>query len=90
MRLKLYRAATAQAAMTMIRAELGEESFILSTRRVAGGVEIAAARDEGAGSQPCAVPGVPRRVGGIERTIDARHARGRLGGDFSLFPLVVR
>jgi flagellar biosynthesis protein FlhF len=46
MRLKLYRAATTQAAMAMIRAELGEEAFILSTRRAGGGVEIAAARGD--------------------------------------------
>ena len=49
MRLKLYRAATTQAAMSMIRAELGDEAFILSTRRTGGGVEITAAREDDAG-----------------------------------------
>ncbi len=43
MRLKLYRAPTVTAAMGMIRRELGEDALILTTRRVAGGVEVAAA-----------------------------------------------
>jgi flagellar biosynthesis protein FlhF len=43
MRLKLYRAATIAAAMTEARSELGGEALILSSRRVAGGVELTAA-----------------------------------------------
>ncbi|MDE2198575.1 MAG: hypothetical protein KGJ41_06105 [Rhodospirillales bacterium] len=43
MRLKLYRAATVQEAMAQIRGELGPDALIMQTRRLAGGVEIAAA-----------------------------------------------
>jgi flagellar biosynthesis protein FlhF len=43
MRLKLFRAAAMSEAMARVRAELGEDALILSTRRVAGGVEITAA-----------------------------------------------
>ena len=46
MRLKLYQATSPQAAMALIRAELGDEALILSTRKVVGGVEIAAARED--------------------------------------------
>lgn len=45
MRLKLYRAADMAEAMARIRAELGAEAMILNQRRVAGGVEVAAALD---------------------------------------------
>jgi flagellar biosynthesis protein FlhF len=40
--LKLFRAETVAAAMAQIREELGGEAMILSTRRVAGGVELTA------------------------------------------------
>ncbi|HEY6433897.1 MAG TPA: GTP-binding protein [Acetobacteraceae bacterium] len=43
MRLKLYRAAKMAEAMARVRAELGPDALILSTRRVADGVEITAA-----------------------------------------------
>ena len=43
MRLKLYRAASVAGAMAQVRAELGPEALILSTRRVADGVELTAA-----------------------------------------------
>ena len=43
MRLKLYRAATISQAMAQVRSELGSEALILSTRRVATGVEVTAA-----------------------------------------------
>ncbi len=43
MRLKLFRAANMAEAMTRIRRELGAEALILSTRRVADGVEVTAA-----------------------------------------------
>jgi flagellar biosynthesis protein FlhF len=46
MRLKLYRAATTADAMALVRDELGTEALILSTRRVAEGVEITAALDQ--------------------------------------------
>ncbi len=43
MRLKLYRAPRMAEAMAAVRAELGAEAFILSSRRVGGGFEITAA-----------------------------------------------
>ena len=43
MRLKLYRAASVAEAMAQVRAELGPEALILSTRRLAQGVELTAA-----------------------------------------------
>jgi flagellar biosynthesis protein FlhF len=43
MRLKLYRAPRMAEAMAQVRAELGAEATILSTRRVTGGVEVTAA-----------------------------------------------
>jgi len=46
MRLKLYRAATMADAMALLRCELGPEALILSTRRVAGGVELTAGLDQ--------------------------------------------
>jgi flagellar biosynthesis protein FlhF len=43
MRLKLYRAADTAKAMARVRAELGPDALILSSRRVADGVEVTAA-----------------------------------------------
>ncbi|MBX5455159.1 MAG: GTP-binding protein [Acidobacteriia bacterium] len=43
MRLKLFRAASMAEAMASVRRELGPDALILSSRRVHGGVEIAAA-----------------------------------------------
>jgi flagellar biosynthesis protein FlhF len=43
MRLKVYRATNMPAAMARVRSELGGDALILSTRRVADGVEITAA-----------------------------------------------
>ncbi len=43
MRLKLYRAADTAEAMAQVRAELGADALILSSRRVQGGVEVTAA-----------------------------------------------
>jgi flagellar biosynthesis protein FlhF len=55
MRVKLYSAASTQAAMDQIRAELGAEALILSTRRVAGGVEVTAALDDSGERRSAAV-----------------------------------
>jgi flagellar biosynthesis protein FlhF len=46
MRLKLYRAPAMAQAMARVRAELGEDALILTTRRVADGVEITAALEQ--------------------------------------------
>src|ERR1700744_400893 len=43
MRLKLFRAPHIAQAMARVRAELGGDALILSTRRVADGVEVTAA-----------------------------------------------
>ena len=47
MRLKLYRAATVTEAMAQVRAELGTEALILSTRATSEGVELTAALEPG-------------------------------------------
>ena len=39
MRLKLYRAGGMAEALRSVRAELGPDALILSTRRVGGGVQ---------------------------------------------------
>ncbi len=46
MRLKIYRAPSMAEAMAQLRAELGPEALILSTKRVAGGVELTAALEQ--------------------------------------------
>lgn len=48
MRLKLYRATDITAAMALVRADLGPEALILSTRRVSEGVEVTAALEAAA------------------------------------------
>ncbi len=45
MRLKLFRAAGMPQAMAEIRAELGLDALILSSRRIAGGIEVTAASE---------------------------------------------
>ena len=46
MRIKLYTARGMPEAMALIRTELGADAVILNSRRIAGGVEVTAARDE--------------------------------------------
>jgi flagellar biosynthesis protein FlhF len=46
MRLRIYRAATVPAALAQARTELGDQALIISTRRVAGGVEVTAALEQ--------------------------------------------
>jgi len=52
MRLKLYRAASVAEAMALVRAELGPDALILSTRRIAQGVELTAALDQADPPEP--------------------------------------
>src|SRR5579872_519085 len=52
MRLKVYRATNMPAAMARVRAELGGEALILSSRRLADGVEITAAIEAGEPAPP--------------------------------------
>jgi flagellar biosynthesis protein FlhF len=49
MRLRVFRASDMREAMALLRAELGAEAVILDTRRVAGGIELTAAREGGRG-----------------------------------------
>jgi flagellar biosynthesis protein FlhF len=57
MRLKTFRAAGMAAAMAQVRAELGSDALILSTRRISGGIEITAAL-EPADEPPIAEPSI--------------------------------
>lgn len=65
MRLKLYRAADTAEAMARVRAELGPDALILSSRRVQGGVEVTAALEQEPSPAPkpapAAVPIDPER-----------------------------
>ena len=56
MRLKLYRAPCVTEAMARVRAELGAEALILSTRRVLDGVELTAALEQADDPPPEAKP----------------------------------
>ncbi len=67
MRLKLYRAAQVSEAMARVRAELGPDALILATRRVDGGVEVAAALEPDQEAPPAlsaapAAPADPERL----------------------------
>ena len=65
MRLKLFRAPSMPAAMALVRDELGVDALILSTRRVADGVEITAALEPD--EQPAtAVQPDPARLGALQ------------------------
>ncbi|MBU8538515.1 flagellar biosynthesis protein FlhF [Falsiroseomonas tokyonensis] len=46
MKLRVIRAAKLSDALAQLRAELGEDAVLLSTRRVHGGVEVTAAQDQ--------------------------------------------
>src|SRR5882724_7635824 len=59
-------------AMALIRAELGPDAVILSSRRVAGGVEITAALEAPDVPQPAPVPEPERRTA-AEICLLARH-----------------
>ncbi len=57
MRLKLYRASDTAEAIARVRADLGAEALILSSRRVAGGIEVTAALESNdAPATPLATP----------------------------------
>ena len=84
MRLKLYRAPSMTQAMARVRAELGPDALILSTRRVADGVEVTAAlepEDELPIPPPPAAPALPERAKllawhGVPNGLAARLANG--------------
>ncbi len=58
MRLKLFHAPNMTAAMALVRNSFGPDALILSTRRVAGGVEVTAAL-EPALDEPPLLPALP-------------------------------
>jgi flagellar biosynthesis protein FlhF len=76
MRLKLYRAASVAEAMAQLRSELGPDALILSTRRIAQGVELTAALDQAEEAAP--EPGTDFAYHGIPPAIAARLAGGSL------------
>lgn len=81
MRIKLYTASGMPQAMALIRAELGPDAVILNSRRIAGGVEVTAARDEPDLQPPlpqCAPPSCPLRAHGIPERLAAKLRAGPL------------
>jgi flagellar biosynthesis protein FlhF len=68
MRLRVFRAGTVPAALAQARVELGPEALILSTRRVADGVEVTAALEDEA-----AAPQAPARPAGADQSALAWH-----------------
>lgn len=63
MRIRVLRAASMTEAMRLLRQELGPEAALLSTRRVAGGVEVTAGLDEEDGDEPLLIaPAAPRAL----------------------------
>lgn len=71
MRLRTVQAASMAEAMARLRAELGEEAVILSTRRTAGGVEVTAAQDQD--DEPLVIaPGSPAAARAVPPAL-ARH-----------------
>jgi flagellar biosynthesis protein FlhF len=59
MRLKLFRAPSMAEAMRQVRTELGADAMILSSRRVADGVEITAGLEADDAPPPLARPAAP-------------------------------
>ena len=72
MRLKLFQASNMTAAMAQVRNSLGPDALILSTRRVAGGVEVTAAL-EPAHDEPTPLPPPPPPVDPARRAALAWH-----------------
>jgi flagellar biosynthesis protein FlhF len=78
MRLKLYRAPTVAAAMAQVRAELGTDALILSTRRAGGGVEVTAALEPMAPALPDPAQLDRLRWHGVPPALAATLAHGSL------------
>lgn len=80
MRLKLFRAATIAAAMAQVRAELGPDALILSSRRAGAGVEVTAALEPDAAPQ--AEPH-PARLAALQwHGVPPTLAQGLISGPF--------
>ncbi|MFC0408729.1 flagellar biosynthesis protein FlhF [Roseomonas elaeocarpi] len=61
MRLRVFHAANMAEAMRLVRAELGDDAVILSSRAVGSGVEVTAGLD--AGDEPMLIPPDPHAAG---------------------------
>lgn len=72
MRLKLFHAPNMTAAMALVRNSLGPDALILSTRRVAGGVEVTAAL-EPTHDEPPPLPALPPPVDPARKAALAWH-----------------
>ena len=79
MRLKLYRAPAMAEAMARIRAELGNDALILSTRRVGDGVEITAALEPDDPPPPLTPPD-PERLAILEFRLES-HEEAKTPGN---------
>ena len=66
MRLKLYRAPTMAEAMRLVRGELGPDALILSSRRVADGMEVTAGLEVGDEPLPPSVKPAAAQVAALE------------------------
>jgi flagellar biosynthesis protein FlhF len=78
MRLKLYRAPTVAAAMAQVRAELGADALILSTRRAGGAMEVTAALEPAAPAWPDPAQLDRLRWHGVPQALAAQLADGCL------------
>lgn len=78
MRLRVIRAARMSDAMAQLRAEMGEDAVLLSTRRVNGGVEITAAQEQD--DEPLVIP---PEAAAPSRAIPAELARHNLPPDLA-------
>jgi flagellar biosynthesis protein FlhF len=88
MRMRVIRAARMSDAMAQLRAEMGEDAVLLSTRRVNGGVEITAAQEQD--DEPLVIPpeaaapsrAIPAELArhNVPAELAARLAEGRLAG----------
>jgi len=97
MQLKIIRAETMPAALSAVRAELGPEALILSSRRIGGGIEVTAAcepTDElPAPLEPLRVPAPPPRgmsalaAHGVPAALAARIAEAGLAQVLAFSPL---
>ncbi len=83
MRLKLYRARDVAAAMAQVRAELGVDALILSTRRVGEGVEVTAALEDPAPQPAPPAPDPEREATLAWHGVPSDLARGLLTGTFA-------
>jgi flagellar biosynthesis protein FlhF len=88
MRLRVIRAARMSDAMAQLRAEMGDDAVLLSTRRVNGGVEITAAQEQDdeplvippeAAAPPRAIPAELARHN-LPAALAAQLSGGRLAG----------